>query len=419
MGPTDRRRSLPLSRRRFSAGALAAGALGAAGLGAPAIAQAAALKIGLVLPRTGYLAQAGQSCFRVVEIAPALIAGDTGVKIEILSADFESNVELARARAEKLINDGAQILVGCFDSGGASAMAQVCEQRGIPLVINIGSAPQITEQGYRTVFRNFPTSPQLARNGLSLLKDLFAATGKTPKTAVFMHANDTFGQSAKAAFDNFVPQLNFPFTVLDSISYDPKAQDLSVEIAKAKATSAELLLVTTRAADAIMTVRELVKQRYEPMGVVSPGSPGMYDEQFYKTLGKYADYCITNLPWYDPKSEMTRRVATAFKKQFPNDAFEAHAFNVGFTYEALLVAAQAFKRAGGAEPEALLAALRQTSIADHMMFGGPISFDAKGQNNQIASAGVQNRDRRPSVILPAGSAELAPVFPMPGWSQRS
>jgi branched-chain amino acid transport system substrate-binding protein len=154
------------------------------------------------------------------------------------------------------------------------------------------------------------------------------------------------------------------------------------------------------------------------MGVISPGSPGMYDEQFYKTLGKYADYCTTNVPWYDPKSAMTQRVAAAFKKQFPSDPFEAHAFNVGFTYEALLVAANAYKRAGSADPQALLAALRQTSIAEHMMIGGPIGFDEKGQNNHIASAAVQNRDRRPTVVLPKAAAEQAPVFPMPGWSQR-
>jgi branched-chain amino acid transport system substrate-binding protein len=421
MGKPDhatRRPTALLSRRQFGAGALGAGALGAA-LGAPAIAQGAVLKLGLVLPRSGYLAQAGQSCFRAVAIAPALLARDAGVTVEIMSADFESNVELARARAEKLINDGAQILVGCFDSGGAAAMAQVCEQRGIPLVINIGSAPQITEQGYKTVFRNFPTSPQFVRNGLGLLKDLFAATGKAPQTAVFMHANDTFGLSAKAAVDSLLPQLDLPFKLLESISYDPKAQDLSVEVARAKATNAELLLVTTRAADAIMTVRELVKQRYEPMGVISPGSPGMYDEQFYKTLGKYADFCITNLPWSNPKSEMTQRVAAAFAKQFPNDPFEAHANNVGFTYEAMLVAATAFRRAGGGDPQALLAALRQTSIADHMIMGGPISFDEKGQNNQIVSACVQNRNRRPTVVLPQAAAELEPVFPMPGWSQRS
>ena len=27
------------------------------------------------------------------------------------------------------------------------------------------------------------------------------------------------------------------------------------------------------------------------MGIISPGSPGMYEEQFYKTLGKYSEYC--------------------------------------------------------------------------------------------------------------------------------
>ncbi|MBV8166086.1 MAG: ABC transporter substrate-binding protein, partial [Alphaproteobacteria bacterium] len=207
--------------------------------------------------------------------------------------------------------------------------------------------------------------------------------------------------------------------LVDKISYDPRAKDLAIEVTKAKSTGAELALVTTRASDAILLVREMVKQRWEPAGIISPGSPGMYDEQFYKTLGKYADFCITNAPWYNPKAELTKRIEAAFKKRFPNDPFEAHAFNVGFTYEAMLVAAQAFKRAGGGEAKALIEALRQTDIAEHMMVGGPIKFDEKGQNNGIASAAVQNRKQRATVVLPKDAAEMDPVFPMPGWSQRS
>jgi len=180
-----------------------------------------------------------------------------------------------------------------------------------------------------------------------------------------------------------------------------------------------LALVTTRSKDAIMMVREMVKQRWEPLGLVSPGSPGMYDEQFYKTLGKYADYAITMVPWYDPKSDMAHQVEAAFKAQFPNDRFEGYAFNVGFTFEAILIAADAFKRAGSADPAALLAALRTTHIEKHMMVGAPISFDAKGQNNGVGSAAVQNRDQKPVVILPASAAEAKPVFPVPGWSKRS
>jgi branched-chain amino acid transport system substrate-binding protein len=409
-----------ISRRLFTGGAAALGALGTMRLAAPAIvrAQAATLKVGVLLPRSGLLAQAGQACQRGADIAPKLLAG-MGMPIELMNADTESSVDVARARTEKLIQDGANVVVGAFDSGQTIAALQVCEQHGVPLVINVASAPPITEQGYKTVFRNFPTSGALVKNGLALMKDLFQASGTTPKTAVFLYANDTFGQANKAALDAVLPGLDMPFKLVESISYDPNAQDLAVEVSKAKATGADLALVTTRSKDAIMMVREMVKQRWEPMGLISPGSPGMYDEQFYKTLGKYADYAITALPWYDPKSDMAHQVEAAFKAQFPNDRFEGYAFNVGFTFEAILIAADAFKRAGSADPAALLAALRTTHIEKHMMVGDPITFDAKGQNNGVGSAAIQNRGQKPVVILPAAAAEEKPVFPVPGWSKRT
>ena len=110
-----------------------------------------------------------------------------------MNADTESNVDTARARAEKLISDGAQLLVGAFDSGQTTAIAQVAEQKGIPLVINIAAAPDITEQGYKFVFRNFPTAPMLLSDAFASQKEVFAIAGAAPKTAVFMHVNDTFG----------------------------------------------------------------------------------------------------------------------------------------------------------------------------------------------------------------------------------
>ncbi|WP_298380745.1 ABC transporter substrate-binding protein [Azospirillum sp.] len=407
---------LALTRRQLGQAALAGGALASFGR-APAFAQNTTLKVGVLLPRSGLLAQAGQACQRGADIAPAVLA-DMGYKVEVMSADTESNVDVARSRTEKLINDGAQVIVGAFDSGQTAAAAQVCEQRGVPLVMNIAAADRLTEQGYKTVFRNFPTSTMLVSNGLSLMKDLFAATGVTPKSAVFLHANDTFGMANRQAMDGLFPKLDMPFTLVDSISYDPKAQDLAVEVAKAKATGAELAIVTTRANDAIMLVREMVKQRWEPKGIVSPGSPGLYDEQFYKVLGKYADFAITNLPWYDPKAPLTKIVEAAFKKQFPSDRFEGYAFNVAFTFEAILIAADAFKRAGAADSASLLAALRATNLTNKMMVGPAISFDEKGQNTQLISACVQNHNQRPTVVLPKASAETAPVFPAPGWGKR-
>jgi branched-chain amino acid transport system substrate-binding protein len=82
----------------------------------------------------------------------------------------------------------------------------------------------------------------------------------------------------------------------------------------------------------------MVKQRWNPMGVISPGSPGMYEEQFSKALGKLGDYCISNVPWYNPNAPLTKVVEKAFLKQNPKDRLVFHGLNAGFTFEAILIA---------------------------------------------------------------------------------
>ena len=395
-------------------------AAGAAVLAMPAIvrAQPAVLKVGLLLPRSGYLAQAGQSCHRGALVAPKVLA-DFGMRIELIDVDFESNVDMARTQAERVINAGAHCLVGPFESGAALAIAQVAEQRKVPFVVNIGAAPQITEQGYQYLVRNFPTGGQLVGSGLALIKDLLAATGAQPKTAVFVHANDTFGTAQRGAMDALYPRAGLPIELLDRIAYDPKAQDLSVEVTKIRSLNPDVLLVVTRSADAIKLFRDMVRQRFTPKAIISPGSPGMYDEEFYQALGPLADYAITNLPWANFNAPMTKALEAAYTPANPRYRFAAECFNAGFTFEALLVAADAFKRAGTTDGETLMKAVRATNLADHVMTGGPITFDAKGQNPNIVSACVQNRNRTPTVVLPAAAATEKPVLPMPGWQGRS
>ena len=103
---------------------------------------------------------------------------------------------LAPRRRERS-REGAHVLSGCFESGATAAVAQVAEQKGVPFVINIAADPQITEQGYKFVFRNFPTSGMLGVGGLSLMNELFQATGKTPKTVVVLLALMTRSMAAR------------------------------------------------------------------------------------------------------------------------------------------------------------------------------------------------------------------------------
>ena len=224
------RSSESINRRALLAGSAAAV------VAMPAIvrSQEVRLKVGVLLPRSGLQALIGRDCQRAVELAPPILKGLGLPDLAIMNADTESNVDTARARAEKLISDGAQLLVGAFNSGHTTAIAQVAEQKGIPLVINIAASPAITEQGYKFVFRNFPTAPMILNDAFVNQKEVFAVAGAAPKTVVYMHVNDTFGTAMTKGVGSIMPKHNMPYTIVEEIAYDPAAHDLSVEIAKAK-----------------------------------------------------------------------------------------------------------------------------------------------------------------------------------------
>ena len=401
------------NRRRL----LAAAAATAATVAAPAIlrAQGGPLKVGVILPRSGYEAGIGQDCQRGVDIAPGVLKALGMPELTIINGDTESNVDTAREHAEKLINDGAQLLIGAFDSGQTTAVAQVAEQKGIPLVINVASAPEITEQGYKFVVRNFPTVQMLLSDELDSQKEVFEIAGAAPKTAVFMHVNDLFGTGMSKGLHGMMPKYNLPYTIVDEISYDPAARDLSVEVTKAKATNAEIMLVVGRLNDAMLLTREMIKQRWTPQAILSMG-PGWYENQYTKTLGKMSDGPISLVPWYDPNKKLSQMLEAALAKAYPD--FNLNTNHV-YTFEALLIAADAYKRAGSADPKALADALHATNITDNATIGPGIKFDAKGQNTGVKCGAIQNRGGKQVTIAPKQAANAKLEWPMKPYQDRA
>jgi branched-chain amino acid transport system substrate-binding protein len=401
------------NRRNLLIGTAAA----AATLAAPSVlrAEMAPLKVGVLLPRSGFEAGIGQDCQRGVDVAPEILKSLGLPALTIMDADTESNVDTARARAEKLINDGAQLLMGAFDSGQSAAIAQVAEQKGIPFVINIAAAPDITEQGYKFVFRNFPTAPMILRDAFSNQLELFNLVGAAPQSVVFMHVNDTFGTAMSKGINAVMPKFTMPYKVVDEIAYDPAARDLSVEVAKAKAANADALLVVSRLNDAMLLTRELVKQRWTPQAIMSMG-PGWYEDQYLKTLGKLSDGPLSFDPFQDPNKKLTKVLEAALAKASPGVNLST---NHVYTFEALLVAADAYKRAGSADPKALADAIRATNITDNVSIGPGIRFDAKGQNDKLKDGVIQNRGGKLLALAPKEAAQAKPQWPMTPYQSRS
>jgi branched-chain amino acid transport system substrate-binding protein len=229
-----------------------------------------------------------------------------------------------------------------------------------------------------------------------------------------MHVNDTFGTAMSKGIGAVMPKFDMPYKILEEISYDPAARDLSVEVSKAKATNADALLLVSRLNDAMLLTRELVKQRWTPQAILSMG-PGWYEEQYLKTLGKLSDGPISFVPWYDPNKKMSKVLEAALDKAVPGVNLNT---NHIFTFEALLIAADAYKRAGSTDPKALADAIRTTNITDNVSIGPGIAFNAKGQNDKVKDGAVQNRGGKIVTIAPASAANAKPEWPLKPYQSR-
>ena len=89
-----------------------------------------------------------------------------------------------------------------------------------------------------------------------------------------------------------------------------------------------------------------------------------------------------------------------------------------YTFEALLIAADAYKRAGSASPTALADAIRKTNITDNVSIGPGIQFDAKGQNAQLKNSAIQNRGGKLVTVAPKQAANAKPELPMRTYDKR-
>ena len=143
--------------------------------------------------------------------------------------------------------------------------------------------------------------------------------------------------------------------------------------------------------------------------------PGWYEDQYLRTLGKLADGPLSFVPWYDPNKKLSPILEGALAKAHPGVSLNT---NHIYTFEALLVAADAYKRAGSTDPKALAEAIRTSNITDNVSIGPGIKFDAKGQNVTLKNAAVQNRGGKLVTVAPTAASNAKPELPMKPYDKR-
>jgi branched-chain amino acid transport system substrate-binding protein len=418
--------STRVNRRAFLRGAAAA-SVGAGVFPAVLRAQPRTVKVGMVEPLTGPMADVGQDSRLGAQMAVETINAAGGIKslggarLELLVADSQTKVDTARAEAERLINAGAQLLTGAYHSAHVATIAPLAQQRRIPFIIDITAADQPTaniaksvregQQKIQYVYRIFPGSATFGRNAVRFMSDIFKEAGVSPKRVVVMYSNDLFGKTQTESFLAAQKAANPGFEVVEVIPYPENAADLSTEVSRAKAAKPDIIAPVTRPATAILLLEELAKQRVELMGVISPGAPGLYETRQIQQLKELIEYVMDATVYANYRKPETQKVAAEYAKRSGGRNFDASG---SYSYDAIQVMGDALERAASTDPDAIVAAIKKTNFAGGLsVYSGPIIFNETGDNPNASTAMLQVLGQKTRVVWPKDVAEQRFVFPRP------
>jgi branched-chain amino acid transport system substrate-binding protein len=405
-------------------------AAGAAVVGFPAVlrAQAPTVKVGVIHCVTGPLAEPGQACRLGAQIAADAVNAAGGIKtmggakLELLLGDTQTKQDVARAEGERLINAGAQMLMGTFNSADTAAIVPVAQQRRVPFLVDISAADPITanvaksvkegQQKLQYVYRNFPTGTLFGQKAVQYFNEIFKEAGVSPKRVVLMHANDLFGQTQARGFQAAHKAASPSWDIVEVIPWPEPPADLSTEVSRAKAAKPDVIAPITRPASAQLLLPELARQRVDVLGVVSPGSPGLYEAGQIAVLKEQIEYVMASVPWPNFKNPRTREVAAEYAKRSGGKTFDT---NSGYSYDGMLLVADILERARSTDPDTIVDAMKKTRFGGGLMvyYAGPITFNEIGDNPNAVPVMIQILSQKPVVVWPGEAAEQKLVFPRP------
>ena len=184
-----------------------------------------------------------------------------------------------------------------------------------------------------------------------------------------MYCNDLFRQTSARGFQAAHAATKPPWEIVDVIAWTEPAPDLSTEVSRAKAARPDVIAPITRRASAQLLLPEIRKQRLDVMGIVGPGSPGLYEADQLAVLKQDLDYVMLNVPWPTFKNPRTQRIAEEYHRRSGGRTFDV---NSGYSYDGMMLIADALERARSASPEAIVAAIKATSYTGGLMpYDGP------------------------------------------------
>jgi len=407
---TTKTNSAGVRRREFLATGAAALGVGVTGFPAVLRAQAAAVKIGLIHPVSGFIAFSGSQCRAGAEMAIADINAAGGIKslggamLEAMLADSQGKPDIGAAEVTKMTEAGVHGIVAGYSSAISLATSQEAAKTNTPHVVDVGVSDSIVTRGLANTFRFGPGYGKVAEMAVANLDTINKAADSPAKTAMIVHEESLFGTGTAELLSKQLPGIGIE--VVDVIKHANPTRDFTNIALQIKSKKPDLIIPANYYNEYVLLARTLRQQKIEAMGIYSVLGGAASNLQFVGEFPEAAELIMDCNHWYDPKSDiaLARRKAAEAKGL-------VYTYEVFLAYNAVAFLADAIDRAGSTDQDAVNAALASSTWDQHGMPYGPTKM-VNGQNEGAQPVNTQVQKGAIEVIYPEEFASAETVFPM-------
>lgn len=384
------------------------------------------IKIGNILPLSGSAAPLGKIGQEARDMAIEEINAAGGIKsmngaqIEMIYADSKGDPATGVSEAERLItHEEVALITGCYQSGVAMPSTEVAERYGIPYIVPVPSEDQITERGFKYVFRVAEKTSWRNRDQVTFVKEM-AENFDTPiKTVALIYENTSWGQGAVRAWEKYIPEAGLEIVLKEP--YPSNSSDLTPVVLKCKNLNPDIIMLVSYVSDAALLTNTFAEHKVMPKAFVGT-SGGFADPAYFELTGDNCEYYFDISTWEpDVNRPFSQEVNQKFTEKY-GYAMNAEAVKA---YASMYIIADALERAGSTDPEALRQAFAETNITEGptQMYASEIVFDETGQmvNAPLVISQMRKIDGKMERVSVWPEAEARPgmeiVWPYPGVGQ--
>ncbi|MCW5235783.1 ABC transporter substrate-binding protein [Verminephrobacter eiseniae] len=390
----------------------------------------AIVKIGCVLPLSGGSAALGNQTRVGVMAAVEQINAAGGIeamggaKLQALFGDSQSKADVGVSETERLIQrENVAVLCGAFNSAVTFPATELAERNKTPWVVVGAVKDEITERGFRYVFRINNKATYDAREQLDAMALLAKETGKSVQRLALFYESGDWGRSHAANIRKLAAERKIGI-ILDEPA-PPNQVDFTSQLLKIRSAKPDALILALYTPDHLLFTRQLAEQRLDlPFGVHSAGG-GAEDPSFYAAIdASMAAYYFVQEDWQvdilDTNQDPLLLDADRRARALLGYGMSA---SVALGLAATYVIGDALERAGSAERDKLRDAIAATDLTSGpALFTGyqRIKFDSAGQNTFAHGVVSENLGGKRRAIWPSENraADTRPVWPVPVWARR-